>query len=74
MTEEEAWLHTLTAQIGEHWDNVRVFVSKNSDDGKNISQTCVSAIGNYYAQYGQVKLWVQRAEAYEADHTLKNGI
>ena len=43
-------------QLGEHFDCVRIFASKNSEGNTRV---CTSGYGNWYAQLGQVIEWVE---------------
>ncbi len=45
------------AQLSEHFDSVRVFVTLHNG-GDEETQSYESGGGNFYAQLGQVKEWV----------------
>lgn len=46
------------AEIGEHFDSVRIFVTKYEGNGNTFRGT--KSNGNYYAQLGQIKIWLEQ--------------
>lgn len=70
MNQEEEMLHDFARKIGEHWDNVRIFVSRDGEQ-PSVTQELTTGRGNWYSQYGQVELWVQRQQAYERHSYIK---
>lgn len=47
------------AQLSEHFDSVRIVVTKDGDGStRRVSQ----GTGNWYAQYGSVKDWLMSEE------------
>ena len=63
MTNDEAEkiLSRHLAQIMEHFDSVRVVVTR-FDPEANDTQMHSYGHGNFYAQYGAVKAWVEAQE------------
>jgi len=47
-------LKRYAAQIGEHFDTVQIFATRQEGDG---AVTFCSGVGNWYTRYGQVRLW-----------------
>lgn len=46
--------------IGEHFDTVQIFCTKETDTGTRSKNY---GVGNWYARYGQVRDWVLSCEA-----------
>lgn len=46
------------AQLREHVDAVRIFVSVDPEEGSSITRHCDSGSGNLFAQLGHVKDWI----------------
>jgi hypothetical protein len=55
-----AALHSL----GEHYDTVQIFIS-NHEEGATMSLG--EGVGNWFARFGQIKVWIVQNEAVEAD-------
>lgn len=47
------------AQLSEHFEAVQVFVTRSSEEG---TVNCHLGAGNWFARYGQVKLWTAKEE------------
>ncbi len=52
----------LTA-LREHFDTVHIFATRETDDGEGHTWAFQKGSGNYYARYGQIKLWTNREQA-----------
>lgn len=52
------------ADIMEHVDTVRIFVTKDADStGEKAATLCYSrGQGSWYAQYGQIREWVENVQ------------
>ena len=46
------------AQLREHVDAVRIFVSVDPEEGSSVTRHCDSGSGNIFAQLGHVKDWI----------------
>jgi hypothetical protein len=46
------------AQLREHVDVVRIFVSLDPEEGQSTTRHCDSGSGNIFAQLGHVKDWI----------------
>lgn len=55
-------LDQLCAQIGERWDNVQIFVSRNTGEEEGRTVTLTRGTGNWLARYGQIRLWLRAVE------------
>lgn len=51
-TQREAALTKALETLGEYYDSVRIFVS-DGDEATTVGS------GSFFAQYGQVTLWIQ---------------
>lgn len=57
MTESDMELVKVkAAELAEHFDSVRIFVTKHSGE-KEMTSAYTHGVGNIYAQLGQVKDW-----------------
>lgn len=59
-------LERHASQLGENFDTVRIITTTHRD-GQTVMHSF--GAGNFYAQFGSVKEWVQRQEA-----DIKNSI
>lgn len=55
MTDEQL-VESEVARLIEHFDSVRIIVTKNSHEG---TQMITRGDGNYYAQIGSVRDWIE---------------
>lgn len=63
MTKDEtkAFVSKHAAQLAEHFEAVRIFVSWSSDDGES-TRTYDTGCGNWFAQYGHIRNWLLAEE------------
>lgn len=59
-------------EIGEHVDTVQVFVTRKRDDGSSATSYLTDGTGNWFARYGQVKLWLDLEEEKECRKAWKD--
>lgn len=59
--QDEAMLDKHVAFLMEHFDSVRIFVTRNERDG--CTMVCNRGRGNFYASLGQIKEWVIMQDA-----------
>lgn len=59
-------------RLGEHFDSVQVFVTRNmgEKDGQTIS--LARGNGNWFARYGQVVTWLNKVDATEANDAIQS--
>lgn len=64
MTEEEikALVQKAAADLGEHFESVRIFVSWPHEDKAHVTKTYDDGTGNWYASYGQIRQWILMEE------------
>jgi len=67
MTTEEArdLVQKHTLELGEHFESVRVFVTRASPEEHHDTQAIDNGTGNFYAQLGQIKEWLEIQEEYQ---------
>lgn len=60
MTKEELrdLVELHVAQLREHVDSVRIFVTVDPEEGTHVTRHADLGSGNIYAQLGQVKDWI----------------
>jgi hypothetical protein len=61
--EDMAIVDRHVAALMEHFDSVQIFVTRRNPDGG--TRTLHTGDGNWFARYGQARLWVTRQEARE---------
>jgi hypothetical protein len=55
----DAFLDRHVSQILEHFDSVRIFVTRSSScDGRKTTEAICRGSGNFYASLGYVREWV----------------
>ena len=59
--EEVAIARKAASELMEHFDSVRIFVTKH-DGPTDISQETSVGAGNFYAQYGQIRSWIDQMD------------
>jgi hypothetical protein len=74
--EEEKSLRSMvdlhTQQLGEHFSSVRIFVTRNSEDGEADTAAIDSGSGNFYAQLGQIQEWMDIQRQYQKNWAIRN--
>lgn len=59
------------AQIREHVDSVRIFVTFDSDDGTSETTAYDSGKGNIYAQQGHIQEWLTINKQYQKNFAIR---
>jgi hypothetical protein len=59
------------AQIREHVDSVRIFVTWDTDDGQSNTGGYDSGKGNFYAQQGQIEEWLTIQKQYQKNWAVR---
>lgn len=63
--EAQALVQKHAAELGEHFDSVRIFVTwPNTNDSTN-TQAYDAGSGNFYAQLGHVHEWLEIQREYQ---------
>lgn len=69
--EDIARVRKVVDDLAEHFDSVQIFVSRNTGEPNGNTRTYQYGTGNWYARYGQVKIWTERSEEFERAHERK---
>lgn len=68
--EDKKVVDEAVAKLSEHFDSVRVFVTRhNGGDGETESYE--TGGGNFYAQLGQITEWVSIQDQFQRNHAIK---
>lgn len=63
--EVEALIKKHASELGEHFESVRIFVTwPNPNNGAN-TQAFDSGVGNFYAQLGHIREWLEIQGEYQ---------
>lgn len=62
--EAQALVDRITAELGEHFESVRIFASYKSEQGTGNTIGFNSGVGNLYAQLGQVREWLLKQDEF----------
>lgn len=68
--DEQALVDKCRDQMLEHFDSVRVFVTKHNG-GESETQSYETGGGNFYAQLGQVTEWLSIQEQYQRSYAMR---
>lgn len=55
----EKMVQDAAAKLAEHVDSVRIFVTRQNDEGEKLTASYTYGIGNIFAQRGQVDYWLE---------------
>lgn len=61
LDQEQKLLEQLCAKLGEHWQNVQIFVNRVDEGGEYFTQLTYG-IGNWHARQNQVREWITIGE------------
>lgn len=50
------------AELGEHFDSVRIFVTRHDMESGGGTIGCSRGCGNWYSQVGQIGEWVRQQD------------
>lgn len=74
-SEEKSQLQSIVerhaGQLGEHFQSVRIFVTRNTEDGESNTVALDSGCGNFYAQLGQIREWMSIQEQYQKNWAIR---
>lgn len=63
-TELEKIVDEACSKLREHVDSVRIFVTRDNDDG-SLTAGLSRGRGNYYAQKGLIQEWLEEQSEFE---------
>lgn len=69
-TEEQLIVDRAKAQLMEHFESVRIFVTKHSGADDETGAYTVGQ-GNFYAQLGQISEWVSIQDQHQRNDAIK---
>lgn len=74
MTTEQAqeMVRKHVQDLGEHFESVRVFVTRANPDKMCDTQAIDNGTGNFYAAYGQIVEWVAIQDQYQRNWATRN--
>lgn len=74
MTTEEAreLVRKHVLELGEHFESVRIFVTRASPEEHHDTQAIDNGTGNFYAQFGQIQEWMSIQDEYQRIWAKKN--
>ena len=59
------------SELAEHFDSVRIFATRNSEDGKCKTRAYDDGAGNFYAQFGQIKEWISIQDQFQRNWAMR---
>lgn len=68
--DEQKIVDNCRDKLMEHFDSVRIFVTKHSGNQENTASFETGG-GNFYAQLGQVKEWISIQDQYQRNYAIK---
>ena len=73
--EEKDQLRTImdkhAASLSEHFDSVRVFCTKQTEDGECNTVALDVGRGNFYAQLGHIIEWLRVQDQYQRNWAIR---
>lgn len=57
-----ALVEDFASRLAEHGDSVRIFITKQSDEGASGTLAYTTGRGNLYAQIAQTREWIMRQD------------
>jgi len=67
--EAQVRLASALSSLGEFYDTVQIFVTKQQDDGDTLGNS--GGVGNWFARYGQIQEWLILQEERQRHHARK---
>lgn len=68
----QATVRDAVLKLGEHFESVRVFVTRANPERPSDTQAIDEGTGNFYAQLGQIKEWVAIQDQYQRNWANRN--
>lgn len=70
--EDQAVLESHAAQLMERFDTVQIFATRHEPSRLNGTVEASIGQGNWFARWGQVRLWCEREQVKEASRENAN--
>lgn len=58
--------------LGEHFDTVQLFLTRHEPVIESGTLEYTQGIGNYYARFGQVQMWIEKQKAESTSESFNN--
>ncbi len=68
----EAMVREHVIKLGEHFESVRIFVTRAKPESPSDTQAIDSGTGNFYAQLGQISEWLSIQDQYQRNWGDRN--
>ncbi len=59
-------------KLGEHFESVRIFVTRPKPESPSDTQAIDNGTGNFYAQLGQISEWMAIQDQYQRNWANRN--
>lgn len=59
-------------ELGEHFESVRIFVTRAAPEEHHDTQAIDHGTGNFYAQLGQIQEWLAIQDQYQRNWAIRN--
>jgi hypothetical protein len=59
-------------KLGEHFESVRIFVTRANPESPSETQAIDEGTGNFYAQLGQITEWLSIQDQYQRNWAKRN--
>lgn len=69
---DDALIRRALDLVSEHFDTVRIFVTRDSVNSIQETMAHSTGRGSFYAQYGHIKMWTLRQEELEKSQARKD--
>jgi hypothetical protein len=68
----EAMVREHVLQLGEHFESVRIFVTRSKPENPSDTQAIDNGTGNFYAQLGQITEWLAIQDQYQRSWAIRH--
>ncbi len=68
----EAMVQEHVRKLGEHFESVRIFVTRAKPESPSDTQAIDNGTGNFYAQLGQISEWLAIQDQYQRNWGDRN--
>ncbi len=68
----EAMVREHVLKLGEHFESVRIFVTRAKPESPADTQAIDNGTGNFYAQLGQISEWLAIQDQYQRNWGDRN--
>lgn len=68
----EAMVREHVLKLGEHFESVRIFVTRAKPESPSDTQAIDNGTGNFYAQLGQITEWLAIQDQYQRSWAIRH--